>query len=327
MKTYITHLAYCLPGQVEESPRNRLTKKTGIRSRHIAAEGETASDLALQAAEKLFRQGADRSRVDYLLLCTQSPDYFLPTTACILQHKLHLSVRCGALDFDLGCSGYVYGLGLAKGLIESGQAKKVLLLTAETYSKYIHPEDGSVRPVFGDGATACLIEGVDRKKDGISVPVYGTDGSGYDKLIVPVGGQRCPYGTKEEETVDKYGSRRSNYNLYMDGGAIMNFALEHVPETVEELLERTGLKKEDVDYYVFHQANHFMLEYLRQKCGLLGLPYWNDVAEYGNTVSSSIPIALADMLATKPDRLENVMVIGFGVGLSWGGAVVDLSLV
>lgn len=327
MKAYITHLAYALPERVEESPQNRLTKKTGIKSRHIAAEGETASDLARQAAEKIFAQGVERGGIDYLLLCTQSPDYFLPTTACILQDKLQLSKRCGALDFNLGCSGYVYGLGLAKGLIESGQAHNVLLLTAETYSKYINPEDGSVRPVFGDGAAACLIEAADTDKDGISTPVYGTDGSGYDKLIVPAGGQRRPYGTKEDETVDKYGSRRTNYNLYMDGGAIMNFALEHVPETVTELLRRTGLTKQEVDCYVFHQANRFMLDYLQQKCELLGLPYWNDVAEYGNTVSSSIPIALKDMLDSKPGRLANVMIVGFGVGLSWGGAIVDLSYV
>ena len=138
MNAYITNIAYILPKKVEDSPVNRLTKKTGIFHRHIAAEDETAADLACQAAEKLFAQGAERTKVDYLLLCTQSPDYILPTTACILQKRLGLSVHCGALDFNLGCSGYVYGLGLAKGLIESGQAEHILLMTAETYNKYIN---------------------------------------------------------------------------------------------------------------------------------------------------------------------------------------------
>lgn len=325
MRAYITQLRYVLPEKVEDNPKNRLTRKMGIKSRHIAAEGETAADLALVAAEKIFVQSSTvRESVDFLLFCTQSPDYILPTTACILQDTLHLSKHCGALDFNLGCSGYVYGLGLAKGLIESGQAKHVLLLTAETYSKYINPEDGSVCPVFGDAATACLIEAIDTEKPGIDALTYGTDGSGADKLIVPVGGQRQPYGAPVVETVDDYGSRRTNYNLYMDGGAIMNFALEHVSETVQQILIKTGLTKDQVDYYVFHQANHFMLDYLQEQCDLQGLPYWNDVTTYGNTVSNSIPIALSDMLDTKPPCVSKVMIIGFGVGLSWGGCLINL---
>lgn len=324
MKAYITHLAYALPDKVVQNPKGRLTKKTGIYSRHITAEGETASDLAVRAAEKIFTIGVNRADVDFLLFCTQSPDYILPTTACILQNRLGLSLSCGALDFNLGCSGYIYGLGLAKGLIESGQAKNVLLLTSETYSKYINPEDNSVLPIFGDGASASLVSALENDKDGISIPVYGTDGSGYEKLIVPVGAQRQPYGMPHEEIMDAYGNKRTNYDLYMDGAAIMQFALEHVPPTVKQILAQASLTKEDIDYYVFHQANSFMLMYLQKMCDLMGMPFWNDVKEYGNTVSSSIPIALTDMLSKKPPKVENVMVVGFGVGLSWGGVLLNL---
>ena len=155
---------------------------------------------------------------------------------------------------------------------------------------------------------------------------YGTDGSGYQNLIVPIGGMRYRWqDTQIEETIDKYGNKRTNRNLYMNGSAIMNFALEVVPPCVDEILQKTGVTKEEVDYYVFHQANHFMLQYLQQKCDLLDANYWNDVKDYGNTVSNSIPIAIHDMMRANPDKdLHHVMLIGFGVGLSWSGCMVDL---
>ena len=327
MKAYITRLAYYLPEYVEDNEGGRLLKKTGIQKRHICSDDMTASDLAVRAAEKIFNSGYQKESIDFLLYCTQSPDYPLPSTACILQERLGLTTYCGALDFDLGCSGYIYGLGLAKGLIETGQAQNVLLLTSETYTKYIHPEDHAVRPLFGDAATATIVTALDKGKTGIQGFVYGTDGTGADKLIVPVGGMRNRYQeTKIETLTDRYGNTRTNRNLYMDGGAIMNFALEVVPKTVEQILSNCSLQRKDIDYYVFHQANRFMLKSLQQICELNEFPYWNDVAEYGNTVSNSIPIALVDMMKTNTtQKLDHVMLIGFGVGLSWGGCVVNLS--
>ena len=324
MKAYITKVAYYLPKKVEINEKNRLTKKTGIYSRHICDNQELASDLAINAANKLFGTGVLKNEVEYLLYCTQSPDYLLPTTACILQDKLGLNKTCGAVDYNLGCSGYVYGLSLAKGLIESGQVKNVLLITSETYSKYINPLDNTVKPLFGDAATATFIEGIETDKSGLEGFVLGTNGAGYGKLIVPVGGMRNPYSTTEvTTTVDKYENTRTNRNLYMDGAGISEFALEVVPETINAVLEKACLKKEDIGYFVFHQANKFMLDYLRQKCDLLDYPYWNDVKEYGNTVSNSIPIALVDLLACKDYVPKNIMIIGFGVGLSWGGCVIN----
>lgn len=324
-KAYIKQIAYYVPENVEENPKNRLTKKTGILSRYICLDDEIASDLAIKACEKLFAKGVDKTKVEYLLYCTQSPDYFLPTTACVLQDRLGLPETCGALDYNLGCSGYIYGLSLAKGLIESGQVKNVLLVTSETYSKYINEEDNTVKPLFGDGASATFIEGVNTDKEGISGFVFGTRGSGYDKLIVPVGGMKHRFGTLVEQYEDDFGSKRTNMDLNMDGAAITGFAMDVVPKTVEQVLQKIGLQKHEIDYCVFHQANKFMLDYLQQSCGLMDVPYWNDVSNYGNTVSSSIPIALCDLLITNQlHSLNKVLLCGFGVGLSWGGCVVDL---
>ena len=328
MKSYIKNIEYYLPTQFRENQNNRLREKTGIERLHIASDNETASDMAIQAAEKLFKN-VSRESVDYLLFCTQSPDYYLPTTACILQDRLGLSKHSAALDYNHGCTGYIYGLGLAKGLIESGQARNVLLLTAETYSKYINPSDQSVLPLFGDGATATFIAGCETEREGIYAFEYGTDGAGFQNLIVPVGGMRERYQDVELKTItDKYGNTRTNRNLFMNGGAIMNFAFDVVPLALESILSRNSLVREDIEYYVFHQANNFMLRSLQKICHLDKLPYWNNIKDYGNTVSNSIPIALTDMMkTTETKKLHRVMLMGFGVGLSWGGCIIDLSKV
>ena len=328
MRAYITNIEYVLPMKIEENPQNRLTKKTGILRKHICSSNEIASDLAYRVAEKMFINGVDKNSVDYLILCTQSPDYYLPSTACILQDKLGLPTKCGAFDYNLGCSGYIYGLSIAKGLIESDQANKVLLLTAETYSKYINNHDGTVKPLFGDAATATLISAVDTEELGLDGFVMGTNGAGYNNLIVPVGGMKCRFAeTTQVSETDDFGNSRTNYDIYMNGAAISDFALEVVPTTMEKILKKVKLTKNDIDCYVFHQANKFMLNYLQMKCELMEYPYWNDVSEYGNTVSCSIPIALKDMLERNKDKaIKKVLSIGFGVGLSWGGCVMDLSM-
>lgn len=327
MKAYISKIEYVLPEKKIENPKNRLTKKTGIYSRHICADNEFASDLAIKAAQKLFSNGINSQNIDFLILCTQSPDYILPTTACILQNKLGLSTNCGAFDYNLGCSGYIYGLSIAKGLIETNQAKNILLITAETYSKYINEKDNTVLPLFGDAATATLISGFEDHKNGLDGFVFGTDGSGYDKLIVPVGTARYSYeNTKLKEYTDQYGNYRTNRNLYMNGLAISDFALEVVQPTIEKILTKTKLTKEDIDYFVFHQANKFMLDFLQMKSNLIDYPFWNDVHEYGNTVSNSIPIALVDMMERNKDKnIQKVLSVGFGVGFSWAGCIIDLS--
>lgn len=305
----------------------KIFEKTGISIRSIAEPGECASDLGLLAAQKLFASGACIPEdLDFLLFCTQAPDYFLPATACILQDRLGLRTTCGALDFNLGCSGFVYGLALAKALIETGNANHVLLITAETYSKFIHPQDRSVRTIFGDGAAATLIS-VSPSDDNLLGPfVFGTDGRGANKLMVPAGGFRLRSGPETAMvSEDGSGNYRSAQNLYMDGPEIFNFTLKVIPGVVRQLLEKSRMRLEDVDYFVFHQANKFMLEQLRKKIKIPPDKFCINMESYGNTVSATIPMALEIARAQKHIKKgDTVMLVGFGVGYSWAAAMVKL---
>lgn len=303
---------------------DKIFDKTGIRERHISGEIETAGDLGEKAARKLFAEHPiDPSTIDFILLATQSPDYFLPTTACMLQHRLGIPTTAGALDFNLGCSAYIYGLSLAKGLVAGGIAKNILLITAETYTKHIHPMDKSVRTIFGDGAAATLISKSDTP--GIGSFVLGTDGSGYDKLIVPSGGMRLKPSEKTAvESTDESDNIRSQDHLFMDGTEIFGFTIATVPRTVKETLEKNQIMMEDIDLFVFHQANKYMLDFLCKKCKISPEKFYVNFADCGNTVSASIPIALAR--AVQDGTLKSgmkVMMVGFGVGLSWGAVVVN----
>lgn len=328
-KSYIQAIEYVLPAGTESNdPDDKLTEKIGIRTRHVTSEGEYASDLAVAAADKLFASGVVvREEIDFLVYCTQSPDYLLPTTACILQDRLGLPTTCGAFDFNLGCSGFVYGLSLAKGLIETGSASKVLLLTADTYSKYANPKDRSVRPLFGDAAAATLIGSVDisdgtssdSSADFIGPFVFGTDGRGARNLIVPVGGLRESIGDDTYvETTDNFGNVRHAANLYMNGPEVFNFTLKAVPPAFRQLLEVSGRTKEAYDGFVFHQANGYMLEHLRKKLDIPNEKFFLELESCGNTVSSTIPIALKAESERRglPDGAL-LMLMGFGVGYSW----------
>ena len=297
-------------------PPEKIRDKTGISQRHISAPGETSADLAYAAALKLFAQGVDPQSIDYLLFCTQTPDYVLPTTACTLQTRLGLRTTIGALDFNLGCSGFVYGLSLAKGLIETGQAQRVLLLTADTYSKLIHPMDKSVRTLFGDGAAATLITGDAKGESQIGPFVFGTDGEGAQNLMVKTGGFRTPRSaaTAVEET-DASGNVRSADNIYMNGPAIVAFTLREVPAAIARLEALTGMALNDYDSVIFHQANGFMLERLRAKIGLDPERFVLRLEGCGNTVSSTSPIALEPLIGGPAPR--RVLLVGFGVGYSW----------
>jgi 3-oxoacyl-[acyl-carrier-protein] synthase-3 len=228
------------------------------------------------------------------------------------------------MDFNLGCSGFVYGLGLAKGLIETGQARNVLLITAETYSKHIHPGDKSVRTIFGDAASATLVQAVHSDHERIGPFVYGTDGRGAKNLIVPAGGLRMAQAANPELIDDGSGNKRTVNNLYMNGAEIFTFTLRIVPETVSTLLAKAGKRMEDIDLFVFHQANRYMLDHLRRKLGIPEEKLPIMMAHCGNTVSSTIPILLKDL--EKASRLKQgqcLMLLGFGVGYSWGGAIVN----
>lgn len=327
---YIKGISYYLPEKVvtneellQEFPEwsiDKVAKKVGVNSRHLAGVSETAGDMAEKAARKLFAEyGVSPEEVDFVLLCTQSPDYFLPSTACILQNRLGIPTSAGALDYNLGCSGCVYGMAIAKGLIAGGIAKNVLLLTAETYNKYLHPSDKSNRSIFGDGAAACLIstEGMAE----IGEFSLGTDGSGAEKLIVRTGAARYSKPTGKSEVDDEGHTRYDDY-LYMDGGGIFNFTLDAVPVMMKDILAKNSLANDGVDYYVFHQANKFMLNTIRKVCVLPKDKFYVNLEETGNTVSSTVMIAIKQCLdAGTIHKGMKVMVSGFGVGLSWGGTI------
>jgi 3-oxoacyl-[acyl-carrier-protein] synthase-3 len=303
----------------------KIFRKTGIRSRHIATT-ETTSDLSVEVAEKLFSESNfSREKVDFLLLCTQSPDHFLPTTACIVQDRLGIPTSCGSLDFNLGCSGFVTGLALAKGLITGKLARNVLLLTVETYTKHIHPQDRSVRTIFGDGAAATLITHNDGDPCKIGEFVFGTDGSGAENLIVPAGGMALPRSEETAlETTDEQGNTRSLNNLFMNGPAIFNFTLDTVPETVRSLLAKAGMEIDDIDLFIFHQATKFMLDSLRDKIGIPDEKFYFNMEDKGNTVSATIPIALREALDEgKIKDGDKLMLVGFGVGYSWTACIVE----
>ena len=299
---------------------SKFESKVGILARYVTDENTSALDLAELAGKKLLNRL--KLEVDFILYCTQSPEYYLPSTACILQDRLGLPRNVGAFDFNLGCSGYTYGLAFAKGLINGGIAKNVLLVTAETYTKYINPNDKSNRAIFGDAATATLISYEEQESFGEFS--YGTDGSGYDKLIVKNG---CSIPYDEKAQIKSYGSdnQYSDNNLYMDGPAVFNFTSDVVPEFTEELLEKNGLEAAGIGQFIFHQANAFMLNTMRKLLGAKKEQFYINLKEGGNTVSCTIPIALkrySDSLEEADN--QKIALVGFGVGLSWSGGVINL---
>jgi len=332
MGTKISNIEYYLPENVVTNDQltkefsdwssEKIENKIGIKERHIVKENETALDLALKAGEKVLKD-YNKDKIDFLLLCTQSPDYYLPTSACILQHKLGLRTNIGAFDYNLGCSGFVYGLALAKSLINSKIATSILLITSETYTKHIHPKDKSNRTIFGDAAAATIIE--KSEEDQIGEFVFGTDGSGAKNLIVPNGGLRNRYNANAKEIDDGSGNIRTDNNLYMNGPEIFNFTIKAVPKVVSETLEKNNITLEDLDYIIFHQANKYMNEYLRKKINIPKEKFYLNLLHTGNTVSATIPIAIKDALDNKLIKKgDKVLLVGFGVGYSWGGTIITI---
>ena len=332
MPAFIKAISYYLPekiitnqdlvGEFPEWSVEKIAVKIGVSERHISAENETAADMGVKAVEALFTEhDIEKREIDFLLFCTQSSDYFLPTSACVMQERLGLRTNIGALDFNLGCSGYIYGLSLAKGLVYTGIASNVLLVTAETYNKHIHPQDKGNRTIFGDGAAATLIA-----KDGfakIGEFSLGTDGRGAENLVVKQGGMRYRK-LFNDLGKDERGNITSSDHLFMDGGEIFNFTADAVPILVENVLKKNRLAQDEIDLFIFHQANKYMMNYLRKLIEIDKEKFYIYLEKVGNTVSSTIPIALYE--AKKENLLKgNVLLAGFGVGYSWGGVNLKIS--
>lgn len=335
MKVGIHSIEYYLPEKTLENEAlaalypswtpDKILSKTGIRSRHVASDGECVSDMAERAAKKLFAtQKIDPSEIDFMILVTENPDYTLPPTACILQNRLGIPMTSGAIDVNLGCSGFIYGLKLSKALVTSSESKNVLLITGDLYSKKINPMDKSTRTLFGDAATATLITAGDTVSE-IGMFDIGTNGEGYKHFIIPSGGTRLP---KSPETgvvkTDEDGGMRSMDDIYMNGPEIMLFSIDMVPKNVINVLKLHNLVLDDIDWFIFHQANQYILDYLRKKIGIPTEKFIIDMEDLGNTVSSTIPLALKRTFDhSKSFKKGNrILLVGFGVGLSWGATII-----
>lgn len=306
-------------------PQRENLLKTGIVERRIISADETASDIGIKAALKLFSEHSiSPDSIDFILFCAQEFDHYTPTTACIMQEKLKLPKNCGALDFNLGCSGYVYGLSLAKGLIEAVGAKNVLLITSSVLTKTFHKKDKSSIFVFGDGAAATLISTGEVK--GIGEFIFGTDGSGKNRIIIKDGGARNKI--TENSTIDhpdEFGNVTNDSTFYMNGTSVFIFGLKTVPTMLGELLKKEHKSIDDIDLFIFHQANLFLIDCIRTKMGIPEKKVFNYIKNVGNTVSSSIPIALSEAIkAGKAKKGDKIVLAGFGVGLSWAATIIEL---
>jgi 3-oxoacyl-[acyl-carrier-protein] synthase-3 len=303
----------------------QISDKTGIHSRHMAAAGEFTSDIAVKAAERLFaeRPGLRRQDVDFVMLMTVSPDYLLPFTAGIIQSRLGLPTNVGALDSTLGCSGYVYGLGLAAALIESGRARRVLLLTGDRFTAYTTQGDRSVKALMGDAGTATLVEATPAGEVPAGAPggligasEFGTDGSGAMNLAIRTSAMRGFLGDERVQA--------SQPTFEMNGPEVFNFTLARIGQHLTDFLRAQRLTIEDVGLFIFHQANTFMLQHLRRKLGIREERFVIHMESVGNTSSSTIPLALE--AALKDGRVKpgsRVVLTGFGVGYSWGSVLVE----
>lgn len=326
MKSYIKAISTYFPkniltndaisAQFPEWNSEKILQKIGIEQRYIAQEDECASDMAAKAVLNLIEEHhLDKNAIDFLLLCTQTPDHILPTTACIVQEKAGLPTSCAALDINQGCSGYIYGLSLASSLIASGNFKNVILVTADTYTKYIHPKDKGNLSIFGDAATATLVS-----TEGaycIGEPTLGTDGTGAENLIIRNGGTRSPRNENPDD-LDNF--------VDMKGGKIFNFIVKRTPEVVYNNLKTNNLDIKDIDLFVFHQANTHILNKVREEMEIPEEKFVIEMRYYGNTISSTIPIAFSEHLRKYPQKAsEKIQFVGFGVGYSWGAICIEKS--
>jgi len=337
LKAFIKSISYYLPKQVFTNddffitfPKSIANKenlaKIGVNKRHIASNNELASDLAVKSALKLFdEQQINPNDIDFLLFCAQEFDYFTPTTACVIQNRLKLPKHCGALDFNLGCSGFVYGLAIAKGLIESVGIKNVLLLTTSTITRKLHPKDENLRYLFGDAACATLIS-TDNSNSCMHQFSFGTDGGGAEKIIVNDGGARNPINKESyHEIVNEYGNITSKAFVDMKGVSVFSFSIKTVPKLIYDLLQKNNKQINEIDLFIFHQANLFIIDTIRKKMDLPEEKVFNFMEEVGNTISSSIPIVLYEAIKCgKAKKGDTILLAGFGVGLSWGATIITL---
>tara|TARA_B110000503_G_scaffold143158_1_gene242924 strand:+ start:1071 stop:2009 length:939 start_codon:yes stop_codon:yes gene_type:complete len=311
MSAKIADVAYFLPKShnlknlLQPNHFKKIYTSTGIKKIHIASKKQSALDLAKKAANAVLKK--NRSKIDAIIYVTQSPEYFLPSSACILQDQLGISKSALAFDLNQGCSGYIYGLCLASSLIKTNVAKNVLLICSDTYSKYISKKNSTCLPIFSDGASATIL----KKSNSIFFLdfKFGTDGSGYKDLIVENSGFHAN-STKPE--------------LFMNGKKILMFTMANIPTLINSLLKKNNLKKNEIDLFIFHQASKVVINNLIRKMKLDKNKVYFNIKNIGNTVSSTIPISISDLLQNKKIKKNTkILLAGFGVGLSMGATIIN----
>lgn len=299
-----------------------IVEKTGIRQRRFAPAGMCASDLCFMAAEKLIADmGTNKDEIDLLVFVSQTPDYRMPATSVILQHRLGLRKDTMAFDITLGCSAFVYALSVVYGLMQGGTIRKALLLDGETRSRVYHPKDRKTAFLFGDGGIAAILER--DEKYGASYFSLGSDGSKSDLIKMDAGGYRNPTSAETimEKVVDEHGNIRTDEHGYMDGAEVFNFVIANVPKNINEVLASAGLQKTDIDYWLFHQANSYMNGYLGKKLGLPAEKIPSCIEQFGNTSSVSIPLTMVTALGKELEGANRLLLSGFGVGMSYASCV------
>lgn len=304
----------------------RIKKAIGLNKRHVVADGVTSLDLCLAASLKLFNYlNVERGLIDGVIFVTQTPDHFQPSNAAIIHGKLGLNTSVAAFDVSLGCSGYVYGLWLAHMMIETGACKNVLLLAGDTLSKCVNPRDRSTAPLFGDAGSATLISTTEEPSK--SYFSLHTNGEGSQHIVQPAGGFREPFSEKTREiSVDDEGNYRSLNDLYMNGGEVFNFAIKTEPQAITDILELSGKTMDDIDYLFFHQANQYIISNIVRRIKAPKDKAPSDIVSlYGNQSSASIPCAISHTLGGTVSPVRDVILSGFGVGLSWASSILSLN--
>ena len=300
-----------------------VVDKVGVFERRFADENTCSSDLCFAAAEKLIQDNAiNRDDIDLLVFLSQTPDYRMPATSIILQHRLGLSKACAAFDVQLGCAGFCYALSIVYGMMQNGNFNKALILDGETRSKVYSPKDRRSAFIFGDAGAAALIER--NESIGKSVFSLNSDGSRYDLIMIKGGGYRHMSSpeTLEEKVVDEYGNIRSDEQGYMRGGDVFNFVIREIPKNIKETLAFSGIDKDDIDYIVFHQANNFINSYIAKKMKLDTNKIPHTIEKYGNTSSVSLPLTIVSELKDKLKGEKTLLLSAFGVGMCWATGIV-----
>jgi len=293
----------------------KVVAMAGVTTRRLAGDSLCSSDLCSAAANAILESlGWDRASIDALIMVTQTPDYFLPSTSCLIHKSLGLSEGCLTFDVGMGCSGYPYGLWLGSMMLQNTGLRRVLVLHGDTPARYSHKADRSVSLLFGDAGTATALERSDGQAAKDWYYLFYTDGSGYDDMIIEGGGFR-----------DRFPDDPRKHYVRMNGANVFNFTLKRVPPLITDTLELAKTGKDDIDYYVFHQSNQFIMKHLANKIGLLPGKVPIILGEFGNTGGCSIPLAITQGKLSRPhDRALKLMLVGYGVGLSWASALVYL---